>query len=149
MRMRVTVLLMRMPTTDKAWLCKMSSSSTRRLLAASKRRWLSSSKTNDPIPFSQSKARAFRPVDDIIMLSEKEMRRGRYAVPLGLISFAALVYVGFIRKEPASDGASDKLPQAMRDAMSTKDKGAGEDRKFTSPLSNKTRLSCIFQMVKT
>ena len=28
-----------------------------------------------------------------------EQKRGRFAVPLGLLSFAALVYLGFIRDE--------------------------------------------------
>ena len=94
---------------------------TRRFLAVHSmihRRWLTSKKSNDPIPFSQSKARTFRPVDDVIMLNEKDMKRSRYAVPLGLFSFAALIYMGFIRKEPVSDDISDKLPQAVRDAMS-------------------------------
>ena len=36
------------------------------------------------------------------MQGERELRRSRYAVPLGLLSFAALVYLGFIREEGTS-----------------------------------------------
>lgn len=55
-------------------------------------------------------------VDDTLMQGEKEMRRSRYAVSLGLISFAALVYLGFIRKESdttatSQDAAEDIEPR--------------------------------------
>ena len=63
------------------------------------RRWLASKKSDDPIPFSRSKARTYRVVDDSIMSSDRDMRRGAYAVPIGLLSFAVLVYMGFIREE--------------------------------------------------
>ena len=33
------------------------------------------------------------------MQSSRDMKRSAYAVPIGLLSFAALVYVGFIRNE--------------------------------------------------
>ena len=72
------------------------------------RRWLAFNKSNDPIPFSKSGARTFRVVDDTLMQGERELRRSTYAVPLGLLSFAALVYLGFIRKETTSKFFSDK-----------------------------------------
>ena len=64
------------------------------LLSRTMRRWLATS--NEPIPFSRSKARTFRVVD--------EKRQGnRFAIPLGLISFAALIYVCYFRKEGEVD----------------------------------------------
>ena len=67
------------------------------------RRWLAFKKSDDPISFSRSGARTFRIVDDSIMTGPVEQKRGRYAIPLGLVTFAALVYLGFIREETTSD----------------------------------------------
>ena len=72
---------------------------TQRTARHSGRRWLAFKKSDDPITFSQSGARTFRIVDDAIMSGAGEQKRGRFAVPLGLLSFAALVYLGFIRDE--------------------------------------------------
>ena len=93
------------------------------------RRWLTSEdngKANAPIPFSQSKARTFRVVDDTMKVDDKVIKKGSFAVPLGLFSFAIIIYMGFIRKETVADqkamdyltqDISDKIPKEKRDAL--------------------------------
>lgn len=93
------------------------------------RRWLASKsngKTNAPIPFIRSKARSFRVVDDTMKVDDKTIKKGSFAVPIGLISFAAIIYMGFIREETPADqkamdyltqDISDKIPIDKRDAL--------------------------------
>lgn len=78
------------------------------------RRWLATQKSDEPITFSRSKARTYRIVDDGIMTSDREMKRGAYAVPIGMLSFAVLVYMGFIREENVRNrnSTTDKVPEA-------------------------------------
>lgn len=93
------------------------------------RRWLATGpigKANAPIPFSQSKARTFRVVDDTLKVDDKVIKKGSFAVPIGLFSFAVIIYMGFIRKETVADqkamdyltqDISDKIPKEKRDAL--------------------------------
>lgn len=88
-----------------------------------RRRWLASKaneKTDDPIPFCRSKARTFSIVDDAITIDDEILKRRSFAVPIGLLSFAAIIYLGFIRQEGAVDqkvtdcltaDISDKIPK--------------------------------------
>ena len=87
---------------------------TQRTARHSGRRWLAFKKSDDPITFSQSGARTFRIVDDAIMSGAGEQKRGRFAVPLGLLSFAALVYLGFIRDETTSTSDLLQPPEHLQ-----------------------------------
>ena len=95
------------------------------------KRWLASKanrKTDDPIPFSKSKARTFRLVDDVMTVNDEVIKKRSYAVPIGLLLFATIIYTGFIRRETVKDkkamdyltqDISDKIPQERRDALLT------------------------------
>ena len=60
-------------------------------------------KTDDPIPFSKSKARTFRLVDDVITVKNDVTKKRSYAIPIGLLIFATIIYTGFIRQENVKD----------------------------------------------
>ncbi|CAI8020799.1 hypothetical protein GBAR_LOCUS12403 [Geodia barretti] len=89
------------------------------------RRWLAFKKSDDPISFSRSGARTFRIVDDSIMTGPVEQKRGRYAIPLGLVTFAALVYLGFIREETTSDKSVFTPPTVVQQPTDL-DNGSGD-----------------------
>ena len=83
-------------------------------------------KTNDPIPFTKSKARNFRVVEDVMSVEKKKLNRSNYATPLGLGMFAIIIYFGFFRKENENDESileyltqdiNSKIPEEKRNEL--------------------------------
>ena len=83
-------------------------------------------KTDDPIPFTKSKARNFRVVEDVMSVEEKKLNRRNYATHLGLALFAVIIYFGFFRKENENDDSimeyltqdiSSKIPEENRNEI--------------------------------
>ena len=71
-----------------------------------------------PKPFLNSQAHAFK-VNHSFMLTEKEQKRGRFAIPIGMAIFGVIVYMGFIRKYGEKDKAiMDFLFRDISDKMS-------------------------------
>ena len=77
-----------------------------------------STQRDEPKPFLNSKAHRFK-VDHAYTLSESEMKRGKYAFPLGFTLFGIITYMGFIREYGETDRAvmkfltrdiSDRIP---------------------------------------
>lgn len=78
-----------------------------------------------PKPFLNSKAHAFK-VADSYKVTEKEHKRGRFAIPIGMTLFGVVVYMGFIREYGEADKAkveflfkdiSDKIPPQAYNKM--------------------------------
>lgn len=73
---------------------------------------------DQPKPFLNSPAHKYK-VDEAYALSPKEVKQGRYGIPMGLGLFAFIMYFGFIREYGEKDKAimdylnrdiSDKIP---------------------------------------
>lgn len=89
-----------------------------------------------PKPFLNSEAHRFK-VMDAYVLTEKEQKRGRFAIPIGLAAFGVVVYMGFIREYGHKDKSkvgfllqdiSDKLPPQTYNKIKKK---LEEEKKWT------------------
>ncbi len=91
---------------------------TRRQCLHSSPQSLENQSKDEPLPFLNSSAHRFS-IKQEYVASEEEVRKSRYAIPLGFSMFAVIMYFGYIRKYGEEDKAivdfftkdiGDKIP---------------------------------------